>query len=124
MKWILVIGLVLAALVAIIVAIGFMVPTSHVATRTASVPSTCETVIVNPDVALALAVPVAEIDGTQPWVDVPAVQYANGVSDELRATDRVPPAAISTQRVPRESSGTSPWCSLLSPNATTEPSFN
>ena len=44
MKWILVIGLVLAALVAIIVAIGFMVPTSHVATRTASVPSTCETV--------------------------------------------------------------------------------
>ena len=44
MKWILIIGLAVVAIVIIVVAIGMMLPTSHVATRTASIPSTCETV--------------------------------------------------------------------------------
>ena len=44
MKWILIVGLILLAIVAVVVVIGLLLPQSHVATRRASIPSTCETV--------------------------------------------------------------------------------
>jgi hypothetical protein len=44
MKWILIIGLVLVAIVAVVLVIGYMLPQSHVATRRATIQSSCESV--------------------------------------------------------------------------------
>jgi uncharacterized protein YndB with AHSA1/START domain len=57
MKWILIIGLVVVALVVIVVAIGLTLPTAHVAARTASIPSTCETVFAA----------ITDVDGFPAW---------------------------------------------------------
>ena len=44
MKWILIGGVVLVAIAVVVVVIGLLLPQSHVATRRASIPSSCEAV--------------------------------------------------------------------------------
>jgi uncharacterized protein YndB with AHSA1/START domain len=44
MKWILIGGVVLVAIAVVVVVIGLLLPESHIATRRASIPSSCEAV--------------------------------------------------------------------------------
>jgi len=44
MKWILIVGLVLLTIVAVVLVVGYLLPPSHVATRRATIPSSCESV--------------------------------------------------------------------------------
>src|SRR5687768_5955076 len=80
------------------------------------------TEIVNPFDALPPAVPAAPIDGTQPLLVVPAVQYVDWTGS-IHATVKSPPPSMVLYLHAPERDGIMHWPSADFPQATWEPSL-